>query len=137
MSAIRRIADSKRTSLQVRKVPISEVVEIIRIMGQERAAILKHRGRGLGAPTIHSDVGCVERPPRGGLSHINAMSRVASVLQQIDQLFEALLAQARDAAAIGTTSPTSTTGTTLTSFQKLYFETNVTMTLWSLASAST
>jgi hypothetical protein len=44
-----------------------------------------------------------------------------------DQLFEAPCAQARDSAAIGTDSPTSTTGTTLTSFQKLYFETNVTM----------
>jgi hypothetical protein len=58
-------------------------------------------------------------------------------LQPIDQLFDALRAQARDAAAVGTDSPTSTTGTTLTSFQKLYFETNATMTFGSLASART
>lgn len=63
--------------------------------------------------------------------------RVVSALWPIDQLFDALRAQARDAAAIGTASPTSTTGITLTSFQKLYFETNATMTFGSLASART
>lgn len=62
---------------------------------------------------------------------------VTSALQPIGQLFDALRAQARDAAAIGTASPMSITGTTLTSFQKLYFETNATMTFGSRASTRT
>src|SRR5258708_6639999 len=80
-----------------------------------------------------------KKPPRGGLSHFQSgnLRRVASASQPIDQLFEALRAQAMDAAFIGTDSATSTTGTTLTSFQKVYFEANATMTLGSLASTRT
>jgi hypothetical protein len=54
-----------------------------------------------------------------------------------DQLFDALCAHPRDAAVSGTASLTSITGTTLTSFQKLYFETNETITLGSLVSTKT
>jgi hypothetical protein len=57
--------------------------------------------------------------------------------ERLTQALDALRAQASDCAAIGTDSVTSTTGTTLMSFQKLYFETNVTITLGSVASART
>jgi hypothetical protein len=63
--------------------------------------------------------------------------RIASALQSIDQFFDALCAQPRDVAVTGTASPTSITGTTLTSFQKLYFETNETITFGSLDSTRT
>ena len=68
-------------------------------------------------------------PPRGG--------SLGSQSKAKDQLLDALRAQAIDVALSGTTSPTSMTGTTLTSFQKLYFETNETTTFGSLASTRT
>jgi hypothetical protein len=54
-----------------------------------------------------------------------------------DQPFDALRAQASDDRAIGTDSLTSTTGTTLTSFQKVNLEMNEATILGSLASIST
>jgi hypothetical protein len=61
--------------------------------------------------------GRIEKPPRGGLPLLSPVICVVSLRPLRPQLFDELRAQARDAAAIGTVSPTSSTGTTLTSFQ--------------------
>ena len=98
--------------------PVSGDIETARLPKFARSSEAASRG-GLRAADDLSKIESGREKSRlvAALSLLSPVICVVSLRPLRPQLFDELRAQARDAAAIGTVSPTSSTGTTLTSFQ--------------------